>query len=164
MIIIGQGALARLDGAAVLAAAWKLGVQFNMMNTDWHGFNVLHHAAARVGGLDLGFVPGPGGKNVAAMLDGGVDALWLLGADEFDPSRIGGNTFVIYQGHHGDTGAARADVILPGAAYTEKAGTYVNMEGRVQQGFMAVQPTWRGPRGLAHSTRHQCLSRPPIAL
>ena len=74
------------------------------------------------------------------MLDGGVDLLWLLGADEFDTARIGANTFVIYQGHHGDAGAARADVILPGAAYTEKPGTYVNTEGRVQRGFLAVYP------------------------
>ena len=66
--------------------------------------------------------------------------LWLLGADEFDTARIGADTFVVYQGHHGDAGAARADVILPGAAYTEKPGTYVNTEGRVQRGFLAVYP------------------------
>ena len=101
---------------------------------------MLHTAAARVGALDLGFLPGPGGKALAQMLGGGVDLLWLLGADEFDTARIGANTFVVYQGHHGDAGAARADVILPGAAYTEKHGTYVNTEGRVQRGFLAVYP------------------------
>jgi NADH-quinone oxidoreductase subunit G len=74
------------------------------------------------------------------MLDGGVDVLWLLGADEIDTARIGPNTFVVYQGHHGDAGAHGANVILPGAAYTEKSGTYVNTEGRVQRGFMAVNP------------------------
>ena len=74
------------------------------------------------------------------MLGGGVDLLWLLGADEFDPARIAASTFVVYQGHHGDAGAQRADVILPGAAYTEKSGTYVNTEGRVQRGFLAVYP------------------------
>ena len=79
MIIIGQGALARPDGAAILKAAWQLGVQFDMLNADWHGFNVLHHAASRVAALDLGFVPGPGGKDVAAMLGGGVDALVAAG-------------------------------------------------------------------------------------
>jgi NADH-quinone oxidoreductase subunit G len=100
----------------------------------------LQTAAARAGALDLGFVPGAKGKGLDAMLGGGVDVLWLLGADEFDTSRIGPNTFVIYQGHHGDRGAQRADVILPGAAYTEKAGTYVNTEGRVQLGFRAVDP------------------------
>ena len=140
MIIVGQAALARADGAAVLAAAWSLVASVGAIGHDWHGFNVLHTAAGRVGALDLGFVPGPGGKDFAHMLGGGVDLLWLLGADEFDTARIGRETFVVYQGHHGDRGAARADVILPGAAYTEKNGTWVNTEGRVQRGFLSVQP------------------------
>jgi len=138
MLIVGQGALARPDGAAVLAACWKLAAETGMLGAEWHGFNVLHTAAARVGALDLGFLPGSGGKALPAMLGGGVDLLWLLGADEFDPAAIGADTFVIYQGHHGDRGAVRADVILPGAAYTEKNGTYVNTEGRVQRGFRSV--------------------------
>jgi NADH-quinone oxidoreductase subunit G len=140
MIIVGQGALARPDGSAVLAAAWRLAAQVGALGAEWHGFNVLHTAASRVGALDLGFVPGPNGKGLDAMLAGGVDLLWLLAADEFDTSRIGANTFVVYQGHHGDAGAQRADVILPGAAYTEKSGTYVNTEGRVQRSFPAVAP------------------------
>jgi NADH-quinone oxidoreductase subunit G len=140
MIILGAGALARPDGAAVLAAAWNLAAKSNMLNADWHGFNVLHHAGARVGGLDLGFVPGAGGLTAGQMRGGGVDVLWLLGADEIDSAAIPASTFVIYQGHHGDKGAQRADVILPGAAYTEKDGTYVNTEGRVQRGFLAVKP------------------------
>ena len=140
MIIVGQGAVARPDGSAVLAACWRLAAQTGALTSDWHGFNVLHTAAARVGALDLGFVPGARGKGLDAMLGSGVDVLWLLGADEFDTSRIGADTFVVYQGHHGDAGARRADVILPGAAYTEKPGTYVNTEGRVQRGFRAVYP------------------------
>jgi NADH-quinone oxidoreductase subunit G len=140
MIIVGQAALARADGAAVLAACWRLAGEIGALAADWHGFNVLHTAAARVGALDLGFVPGANGKSLPHMLGGGVDVLWLLGADEFDTSLIGANTFVIYQGHHGDAGARRADVILPGAAYTEKPGTYVNTEGRVQRGFRSVYP------------------------
>jgi NADH-quinone oxidoreductase subunit G len=140
MIIVGQGALMRPDGSAVLAAAWRLAAQVGALSPDWHGFNVLHTAAGRVGALDLGFVPGPNGKAMDAMLAGGVDLLWLLGADAFDPARIAAGTFVVYQGHHGDAGAQRADVILPGAAYTEKSGTYVNTEGRVQRGFKAVYP------------------------
>jgi len=140
MIIVGQGALARPDGSAVLAAAWRLAAHVGALTPEWHGFNVLHSAAARVGALDLGFVPGPNGKTVDAMLGGGVEFLWLLGADGFDPTRIGAGTFVVYQGHHGDAGAQRADVILPGAAYTEKSGTYVNTEGRVQRGFKAIYP------------------------
>ncbi len=140
MIVMGQAALARPDGAAVLAAAWRLAAEHGMLTPEWHGFSVLHTAASRVGALDLAFLPGPGGKNLQQMLGGGVDVLWLLGADEFDVSRVGAKTFVVYQGHHGDRGAARADVILPGAAYTEKNGTYVNTEGRVQRGFLAVHP------------------------
>ncbi len=101
---------------------------------------MLHTAAARVGALDLGFLPGPGGRALPQMLGGGVDLLWLLGADEFDVGAIGDATFVVYQGHHGDRGASRADVVLPGAAYAEKPGTYVNTEGRVQRGFTAVAP------------------------
>ena len=138
MIIVGAGALARPDGAAVMAAAWALGEAVGALGDEWHGINVLHAAAARVGALDLGFVPGPGGKDMAAMMNGGVDVLWLLGADEFDTSRIGRNTFVVYQGSHGDRGAARADVILPGCSYAEKPGTYVNTEGRVQRGYNAT--------------------------
>jgi len=140
MIIVGQAALARPDGSAVLAACWRLAAGIGALAADWHGFNVLHTAAARVGALDLGFIPGPNGKGLAHMFGGGVDVLWLLGADEFDTTQIGANTFVVYQGHHGDAGARRADVILPGAAYTEKPGTYVNTEGRVQRGFRAVFP------------------------
>ncbi len=140
MIIVGQGALRRADGAAVLAASWALAASVGALTPEWHGFNVLHTAAARVGALDLGFLPGAGGKALPAMLGGGTDLLWLLGADEFDTAAIGAGTFVVYQGHHGDRGAARADVILPGAAYTEKGGTYVNTEGRVQRGYVATQP------------------------
>jgi NADH-quinone oxidoreductase subunit G len=139
MLILGQSALTRPDGAAILAACWQLATR-GMLTAEWHGFNVLHTAAARVGALDLGFLPGPGGLDLGGMLAGGVDFLWLLGADEFDTARIGAETFVVYQGHHGDRGAARADIILPGAAYTEKSGTYVNTEGRVQTTALAVYP------------------------
>ena len=160
MIIIGQGALARPDGAAVLSRAWRLASGVGALTADWNGFNVLHSAAARVGALDLDFLPGSGGLGFAAMLRGEVDALWLLGADEFDASGISATTFVIYQGHHGDRGAARADVILPGAAYTEKDGTYVNTEGRVQRGYRALYPPgearedWRILRAFSATIGH----------
>jgi NADH-quinone oxidoreductase subunit G len=160
MIIVGQAALARPDGAAVLAAAWRLASEIGALSPDWHGFNVLHTAASRVAALDLGFVPGPNGKDLAQMMAGGVDLLWLLGADAFDTSQIGAETFVVYQGHHGDAGAHRADVILPGAAYTEKPGTYANTEGRVQRGFRAVYPPgearedWRIIRAFSELVGH----------
>ena len=140
MVIVGEAALAREDGAAVLAACWLLAEKVGALTPQWHGFNVLHSAAARVGGLDLGLLPGPGGRTAAGMMSGGVDVLWLLGADEFDTGRIGPDTFVVYQGSHGDRGAARADVILPGATWTEKEGTYVNTEGRVQIAMRASFP------------------------
>ena len=144
MIVIGQGALSRPDGARVLGAGRAIAEAYEMVQPgEWNGFNVLHRAAARVGGLDLGFLPGSGGLDTAGILagcrSGAVEVLYLLGADELDLSGAGG-AFVIYQGHHGDRGAARADVVLPGAAYTEKDGTYVNTEGRVQQGRRAVFP------------------------
>lgn len=140
MLILGRGALARADGAAVLAAAWRLAAEARMLKPDWHGFNMLHHFGGQVGALELGFLPGKGGKDLGAMLGGGVDALWLLNADGFDPARIPASTFVIYQGHHGDAMAARADVLLPGAAYTEKDATWVNTEGRAQRGYRAIHP------------------------
>jgi len=142
-IIVGTGALARPDGAAVLARARVLAEAVGAVGEGWNGFNVLHTAAARVGGLDLGLVPGAGGRDVAGILagaqSGDVEVVYLLAADEIDTTQLG-DAFVIYQGHHGDAGAHRADVILPGAAYTEKDGTYVNTEGRVQFGRRAVQP------------------------
>jgi NADH-quinone oxidoreductase subunit G len=140
MLILGRGALARADGAAVLAAAWRLAAETGMLKPDWHGFNLLHQFGGQVGALELGFLPGQGGKDLAAMLSGGVDALWLLNADGFDPARIPASTFVVYQGHHGDAMAARADVLLPGAAYTEKDATWVNTEGRAQRSYRAIHP------------------------
>jgi len=143
MIIVGQGALTHADGAAVLAAARKIADTTGMIAEDWSGFNVLHTAAARVAGLDLGLVPGEGGKDVAGILDGAasgdIEVVYLLAADEIDTAKVA-NAFVIYQGHHGDAGAHIADIVLPGAAYTEKEGTYVNTEGRVQRGRRATFP------------------------
>ncbi len=145
MLILGQGALARPDGDAVAALAAQVAVASGMLKPDagWNGYCVLHTAAARVGGLDIGFTPGKGGLDLAGMLDsaqsGGLDLLFLLGADEFDVSRVG-QAFIVYQGSHGDRGARLADIVLPGAAYTEKTGTYVNTEGRVQMAERAVFP------------------------
>ncbi|OAE37508.1 NADH-quinone oxidoreductase subunit NuoG [Agrobacterium tumefaciens] len=135
LIIVGQGALSRADGAAVLAAAAKLATSVGAVTEEWNGFSVLHTAAARVGGLDIGFVPGEGGVAAADMV-ASMDVLFLLGADELDLSNKGAK-FTVYIGSHGDQGAMNADVILPGAAYTEKSGIWVNTEGRVQVGNRA---------------------------
>ncbi|MYG52237.1 MAG: NADH-quinone oxidoreductase subunit G [Rhodospirillaceae bacterium] len=143
MLIVGPGVLAREDGAQMLGLARAAAERFGMVRDGWNGFNVLHTAASRVGGLDLGFAPGPGGRDTAAILDGaaagGIGLVWLLGADEIDMDRLG-EAFVVYQGHHGDAGAGRADVILPGAAYTENSATYVNVEGRPQRTALAIFP------------------------
>jgi NADH-quinone oxidoreductase subunit G len=143
MLIIGQGALARADGDAVFSAAKAIADNCGLVKDGWNGFNVLHTAAARVGALDLGFVPGQGGQDVAGIVAGAqagaIKAVYLLGADEIDGAAFG-KAFVIYQGSHGDAGAHRADVILPAAAYTEKDATWVNTEGRVQLGRRAVAP------------------------
>ena len=158
MLILGQGSLARDDGLAVLDLARNLAEKTGMVGDGWNGFNVLHTAAARVGGMDLRFLPGKDGADTGGILDaasgGRMDVVYLLGADEIDMDRLG-PAFVVYQGHHGDAGAHRADVILPGAAYTEKGATYVNTEGRVQVGRQAVHPPgearedWRIIRALS---------------
>lgn len=164
MLIVGMGALARPDGAAVLAAAKRLAQNVGVISSDWNGFNVLHTAAARVAGLDLGLLPGEGGLDVAGMLEGAqsgtIGFVYLLGADELDLSQMG-KAFVVYQGSHGDAGAHRADLVLPGAAYTEKSGTYVNSEGRVQIGVRAIFPPgaaredWTILRALSESAGHK---------
>jgi NADH-quinone oxidoreductase subunit G len=151
VIIVGQAALRRADGAAILAAAWKLAAEVGALTAEWHGFNVLHTAAARVGGLDLGFVPGTGGKSVAGMLGGGVDLLWLLGADEIDTSKITHATFVVYQGHHGCHSSRRR-------LYREERHL------REYRGAGAARSdrrlsSRRGPRGLEDPARLQRLCR-----
>ena len=158
MIVLGEAAFARADGARILGTARALAERCGMAGEGWNGFNVLHRAAARVGALDLGLVPGESGRDVEGILAGAesgeIEAVYLLGVDEIDTARLGG-AFVVYQGHHGDAGAMRADVILPGAAYTEKEATYVNLEGRAQRTARAVHPPgearedWRILRALS---------------
>lgn len=143
LVIIGKKAFQRRDGMAIVAAAAHTLERIQGIRADWNGLNVLHSAASRVGGLDVGFVPGPQGKNTKDILEschqGHIKGLYLLGSDDVDTDKLR-HTFVIYQGHHGDRGAQVANIILPGAAYTEKDGTYVNLEGRVQRGYSACTP------------------------
>jgi NADH-quinone oxidoreductase subunit G len=138
MLLIGAEAFARADGAAIAALAAKAAADLGVVKDGWNGYCVLHGAASRVGALDLGFVPGEGGlraKQMAAF--GSLDVLFLLGADELE---VAPGAFVVYIGSHGDRGAMRADVVLPGAAYPEKSATYVNTEGRVQMATRAAFP------------------------
>jgi NADH-quinone oxidoreductase subunit G len=138
LILLGAGAVARPDGAAIASLAAKIAADSGALADGWNGFSVLHSAASRVGGLDIGFVPGEGGLKTAEMLSfGTLDVLFSLGADEIE---IPAGPFVVYLGTHGDRGAHRADVVLPGAAYTEKSGIYVNTEGRVQLAARAAFP------------------------
>ena len=159
-IIVGAGALIGDTGAAVLNALGALAKKVGVVKDGWNGFNVLHTAAARVGGLDMGFVPAEGGLDVAGMLKpGALDVLFLLGADEVNADASG--AFRVYLGSHGDRGAHGADVILPGAAYTEKSGLYVNTEGRVQMAERVVFPKgeakedWAIIRALSERVGHK---------
>jgi len=136
--LIGQGALARPDGEAILSMAAKAAVSVGALQDGWNGFAILHTVASRVGAFEIGFVPRSGGRGALEMTkEGASDVLFLLGADEVD---VPSGAFVVYIGTHGDNGAHRADVILPGAAYPEKSGTFVNTEGRVQVGNRASFP------------------------
>ncbi|MBY0462270.1 MAG: NADH-quinone oxidoreductase subunit NuoG [Alphaproteobacteria bacterium] len=142
-LILGQSVFKHVDMLAVLHNVQALLKDYKLIQKDWNGYNVLHNAASRVGGLDIGFVPQKGGFDTSQILTasqkGKIKLLYLLGADEIPMDQLG-DTFVIYQGHHGDKGAHRADVILPGCAYTEKTATYVNTEGRAQLALQAVPP------------------------
>jgi len=159
IILVGMAATSRPDGAAILSLAAKLAIDVGAVKDDWNGFAVLHGTASGVGALDIGFVPGEGGLGAAQMIaPGGVDLLFSLGADEVD---IAPGAFVVYIGTHGDRGAHRADVILPGAAYTEKSALYVNTEGRVQMANRAGFPPgeareeWAILRALSETLGHR---------
>jgi len=135
MIIVGSGVTDHPDAKAMYETigAFVDKNASNFLTEDWNGYNVLQRAASRAGAYEIGFTtPSPEVANTTPKF------IWLLGADEISPSDIPKGAFVVYQGHHGDRGAQLADVILPGAAYTEKSGTYVNTEGRVQMGRAAT--------------------------
>jgi NADH-quinone oxidoreductase subunit G len=163
MLILGQAVFKRPDTEAILEVIQQLIKRYRFIQDDWNGFNVLHTAAARVGGLDLGFVPQKNGLSTKEILKAcqknKIKLVYLLGADEIPMDQLG-SAFVIYQGHHGDAGAHRADVILPGAAYTEKTATYVNTEGRAQTAQQALTPPgsakedWKIIRALSEVIGH----------
>jgi NADH-quinone oxidoreductase subunit G len=142
VLLLGSGATERADGLAIHALARRAAEANGVVKDGWNGFAFLHRAASRVGALELGFAQQDGDLETIyrGCEAGEIEVVYLLGADEIDTTRLG-RAFVIYQGHHGDVGAHRADVILPGVAWTEKHGTYVNTEGRAQ---LARQATF-GP-------------------
>lgn len=156
MLILGYDALERLDGQAIFEVAAKIAETYGMIQEDWNGFNLLHNHASAVAGLDLGY-HGRLKESLQDRLDAGAfEFLYLYGEDGLDLSRAKKH-FVVYQGHHGDKGAMSADVILPGAAYTEKDALYINTEGRVQETFIALaapgeaREDWRILRALCSS-------------
>jgi NADH-quinone oxidoreductase subunit G len=157
LVLIGMGALARQDGPAIASLVAQ--TLQGRGSEGWNGYSVLHSAASRVGALDLGCVPGAGGHDAKKMAASGtLDVLFLLGADEVD---VAPGAFVVYIGSHGDRGAHRADVILPGAAYPEKSGIFVNSEGRVQMAARASFPPgearedWAILRALSEVLRYK---------
>lgn len=134
LVIVGAGILSRDDRDTILSALHVIADHGGVVKEGWNGFNLLHLSAGRVAGLDIGFLPGV----KAAVNKIPPKLVYLLGADEVDPSSFASDSVVIYQGHHGDKGASLANIVLPGAAYTEKEATYVNTEGRVQLTRAAV--------------------------
>ncbi|MCI4665091.1 MAG: NADH-quinone oxidoreductase subunit NuoG [Neomegalonema sp.] len=166
LILVGAGALARADGASVLRAAMSLAERVGAVGEAGDagvGFGVIHTAAARVGGMAIGFAPhmtddgeslsaAPTGRDVGGVLSGAesgeIDFVYLLGADELPMDRLQ-KAFVVYQGSHGDAGAQAADIVLPSAAFTEEAGLFLNMEGRPQLANRAVHAPGEARDGWA---------------
>ncbi|XP_058079393.1 NADH dehydrogenase [ubiquinone] iron-sulfur protein 1, mitochondrial [Magnolia sinica] len=131
-IIVGAGIFERKDKDAIFAAVETIAKQGNVVRPDWNGLNVLLLNAAQAASLDLGLVPESPNSIESAKF------LYLMGADDTDLEKLPGDAFVVYQGHHGDRGVYRANVIFPASAFSEKEGTYVNTEGCTQRSMPAV--------------------------
>lgn len=137
LIIMGSSVGEHPDGQAMYKTVGNFVLQnkANFLSEEWTGYNVLQRAASRAGAYDIGFA-----TQSADVHKTKPKMVYLLGADEIRPDELPADAFVVYQGHHGDTGATLADVILPGSAYTEKNATYVNTEGRAQVTRAAIAP------------------------
>lgn len=136
MIIVGSALVEHPDAKPLFEALGSFVDKHKttfLAEDGWNGYNLLHRSASRAGAYDVGFaVPSPTTASTTPKM------IWLLGADDFPSEDIPKDAFVVYQGHHGDRGAQIADIVLPGAAYTEKSGTWVNTEGRAQMGRSAT--------------------------
>ena len=143
MIIVGMGTFTNDNGSVILNELRELAEYLGVVKKEWNGFNILQTSAGRTGALDIGFLPSKKGLNAKQIFskgdEGDLSFIWLMGVDNKDVLKLK-KPFVVYQGHHGDVGAHIADVILPGAAYTEKSATYVNTEGRPQLAKQATFP------------------------
>jgi NADH-quinone oxidoreductase subunit G len=133
IVLLGLGATSRADGAAISALTKEVAKACGAVKEGWNGYGLLQTAGGAVGALDIGFVPGP----TAVPLEG-LEVVYLMGADEVAFEQLDADAFVIYQGHHGDSGASAANLVLPGCAYTEKSATYVSTEGRTQRAARAI--------------------------
>lgn len=133
VVLVGPGILQRQDRDTILQQVHQLVEAADVVREGWNGYNVFHDTASRVGALDVGFLP-----SARAGTAPPAKFVYLLGSDDYKEEDIPQGAFVVYQGHHGDRGALRANVILPAPAYTEKAVTYVNTEGRPQRTKEAV--------------------------
>ena len=144
MMILGYGALARKDAPHILSLCSEIVKKYGFVKSGWNGFNILHTSASSVAALDLKFIPQHGGMYtrdiLKSVVSNDIKFLYLLGADDIDTRDLKHKSFIVYQGHHGDKSANIADVVLPGAAFTEKDATYINLEGRVQRTKMCVAP------------------------
>jgi NADH-quinone oxidoreductase subunit G len=139
MLIFGEHLTTQPDFEAYEYFMAKLLNQYNYLGKNWNGYNILHTAASRVGGLDIGFIPNDKGMDTNQILQK-CEIIILLGADEIDLKKINPKAVIVYIGHHGDKAAEIADVVLPAPAFTEKNSTYVNLEGRVQNTYSAIDP------------------------
>ncbi len=137
MFVFGEHLTAQDDFEAYKYFINKLVNKYNYYNKDWNGYNILHTAASRVGGLDIVFIPKKDGMDTNKILQI-CEVIFILGADEINLEKINSNAFIVYIGHHGDRIATIADIILPAPAFTEKNSTYVNLEGRVQNTFCSI--------------------------
>ena len=140
--IVGEGIINRSDGESLIGKIREIAEKYNAYDKEWNGLGFLHTSAGTVGALEVGFVPQKNGNNTNKIIknikSGNIKFIWLLNTDDLDVESLS-KAFIVYQGHHGDKAAAIADVILPGRAYTEKEGTFVNVEGRVQKTQQAVK-------------------------
>ncbi|DBA80587.1 TPA: hypothetical protein ACH3X1_007848 [Trebouxia sp. C0004] len=156
VVLVGPGILQRADRNTILQQVHQLVEEADVVREGWNGYNVFHDNASRVAALDVGFLPSARASSAPP-----AKFVYLLGSDDYQEEDIPQDAFVVYQGHHGDRGALRANVVLPAPAYTEKAVTYVNTEGRPQRTKEAVpmpgdaREDWKIVRALSEYVGNQ---------
>jgi NADH-quinone oxidoreductase subunit G len=145
MMVLGSTMFADTNSSEIHKLCRAIAIKYGFITDDWNGFNILHHSAGAAGALDIGFVNSSVKKHKKSPKLKDFETVVLFGADDIDLSELT-ESKIIYIGHHGDRSVYSADIIIPSPAYTEKSGTYVNTEGRVQRTVQAVKPL-----GTAHN-------------